>query len=267
MRVCIGGATGGVGRCLVRAVLASNEFTLDGAVARKAAGADAGEAIGEAPCGVIVSGDIDEALARKPDVLIDYTHPDVRMKHVVAAISHGIPVVIGTTGFTAEQFEQLDAAARDAGVGLATGNFALTAALLQHFALFAAKHVPHWTVLDYGKASKPDVPSGTARELAELMGEIRRPKYELSTKQHLGEIESLGADVAGTRVHAVRLPGQTASTEVLFGMPGERLSLRHEMGEDNSIFVNGSLLAARKVQEITGLVRGLDRLLFDDVPG
>ena len=114
MRVCIGGATGGVGCCLVRAVLASDEFTLDGAVARKAAGADVGEAIGEAPCGIMVTGDIDEALARKPDVLIDYTHPDVRMKHVMAAVSHAIPVVIGTTGFTAEEFDQLDTAARAA---------------------------------------------------------------------------------------------------------------------------------------------------------
>ena len=266
MRVCIGGATGGVGCCLVRAVLASDEFTLDGAVARKAAGADVGEAIGEAPCGIMVTGDIDEALARKPDVLIDYTHPDARMKHVMAAVSHAIPVVIGTTGFTAEEFDQLDTAARAAGVGLATGNFALTAALLQRFALMAAEHIPHWTVLEFGKASKPDVPSGTARELAELMGEIRRPEHELSPEQHIGDIASLGADVAGTRVHAVRLPGQTASAEVLFGMPGERLSLRYEMGEDDSIFVNGSLLAARKVQNITGLVRGLDRLLFDDVP-
>ncbi len=264
MRVCIGGATGGVGRCLVRAVLASDEFTLDGAVARAAAGQDIGEAIGDEPCGVIVNGDIDEALAHKPDVLIDYTHPDVRMKHVMAAISHSVPVVIGTTGFTGEEFDRLDAAARDAGIGLATGNFALTAALLQRFALMAAEHIPHWTVLEYCKASKPDVPSGTARELAELMGEVRRPEHELSPEQHVGDIASLGADVAGTRVHAVRLPGQTASVEVLFGMPGERLGLRHEMGDDDSVFVDGSLLAARKVQHFTGLVRGLDRLLFDD---
>lgn len=266
MRVCIGGATGGVGRCLVRAVLASHEFALDGAVARKAAGEDAGEAIGEAPCGVAISGDIEDALARKPDVLIDYTHPDVRMKHVMAAVSQAIPVVIGTTGFTADEFDQLDAAARDAGVGLATGNFALTAALLQRFALMAAEHIPHWTVLEYCKASKPDVPSGTARELAELMGEVRAPEHELSPDQHVGDVASLGADVAGTRVHAIRLPGQTASVEVLFGMPGERLRLRHEMGEDDGIFVDGSLLAARKVQDFTGLVRGLDRLLFDDTP-
>lgn len=264
MRVCIGGATGGVGRCLVRAVLASDEFTLDGAVARQAAGQDIGTAIGDDACGVIVSADLEEALARKPDVLIDYTHPDVRMSHVMAAINRAIPVVIGTTGFTADEFDTLDSAARDAGIGLVTGNFALTAALLQRFALMAAAHISHWTVLEYCKAEKPDVPSGTARELAELMGEVRRPHHELGRDQHVGETNSLGADIAGTRVHAVRMPGYTAAVEVLFGLTGERLSLRHEMGDDDSIFVDGSLLAAQKVHHITGLVRGLDNLLFDD---
>ncbi|MBT6117218.1 MAG: 4-hydroxy-tetrahydrodipicolinate reductase, partial [Rhodospirillaceae bacterium] len=155
------------------------------------------------------------------------------------------------------------AAARAAGIGLATGNFSLTAALLQHFAVIAAAHLPHYTVLEYCKAEKPDVPSGTARELAELMAEVRRPDYALSTGDHIGYPESLGAEIDGVRVHAVRLPGYSAGVEVLFGLQGERLALRHEMGADDSIFVEGSLLAARKVQGFQGLVRGLDKLIFD----
>ena len=263
MKICISGATGGVGRCLVRGVLAAADLELHGAVARKAAGEDIGSAIGEAACGVAVTASLEEALDAGPDVLIDYTHPDVRMRHVMAAVSRRIPVVIGTTGFTADEFDELDRAAREAGVGLATGNFALTAALLQRFALMAAEHIPHWDVIEYCKAEKPDIPSGTARELAELMGDVRRPDYALSADEHIGPAEALGADIAGSRVHAVRLPGYSAAVEVLFGLPGERLSLRHDMGEDDAIFVEGSLLAARKLPSITGLVRGLDRLLFD----
>lgn len=262
MKVCISGATGGVGRCLVRGVLAAEDLELHGAVARRAAGQDIGTAIGSDACGVTVTASLDEALDAGPDVLIDYTHPDVRMAHVKAALSRRIPVVIGTTGFTAEEFEELDGAAREAGVGLATGNFALTAALLQRFAMLAAEHIPHWEVIEYCKAEKPDIPSGTARELAELMGEVRRPDYALSANDHIGPREALGAEIAGSRVHAVRLPGYSASVEVLFGLPGERLSLRHEMGQDDGIFVEGSLLAARKLPSIFGLVRGLDRLLF-----
>ncbi len=263
MRVCIVGATGGVGQWLVRAVLDSKEFTLTGAVARTAAGQDIGVAIGDDACGIIVTDDLGEALEARPDVMIDYTHPSVRMDHVTAAITHSIPVVIGTTGFTAAELDELDQAARTAGVGLVTGNMSLTAALLQHFCLIAAEHVPHWTILEYCKPTKPDVPSGTARELAELMGNVRQPQHILDTSQHVGDTASLGADVAGSRVHAIRLPGITdAAVEVLFGLPGERLSIRHD-SEHPSIFVGGTLLAAQRVHSITGLVRGLDTVLFE----
>ena len=262
MKVCIVGATGGVGQWLVRAVVDSPDLVLDSAVARRAAGQDVGTAIGDEPCGVTVTSVITEALDRQPDVVIDYTHPSVRMKHVMATIEHGIPAVIGTTGFTAEEFDQVDDAARAAGVGLVTGNMSLTAALLQHFSLIAAEHLPHWTILEYCKPTKPDVPSGTARELAELMGDVRQPEYVLGLDEHVGDTRSLGADVAGSRVHAVRLPGITeAAVEVLFGLPGECLTLRHD-AEDTSIFVGGSLLAAQKVGDFTGLVRGLNTLLF-----
>ncbi|MDA0705021.1 MAG: 4-hydroxy-tetrahydrodipicolinate reductase [Proteobacteria bacterium] len=263
LKVCLSGATGGVGRCLARAILAHDEFILDSAVARAAAGRDLGEAIGQEPCGVVVTDDLGAALDRKPDVVIDYTHPSVRMANVMAAVERKVPMVIGTTGFSSPEFEEIDHAARTAGIGLATGNFSLTAALLQHFAVMAAAHLPHYTVLEYCKAEKPDVPSGTAREVAELMAEVRKPDYALSAGDHIGYTDSLGAEIDGVRVHAVRLPGYSAGVEVLFGLKGERLALRHEMGTDESIFVEGSLLAAQKVQGFQGLVRGLDKLIFD----
>lgn len=262
MKVCIAGATGGVGRELVRAVLDSDDFTLVSAVAREAAGVDVGTAVGVQDCGVSVVSDINEALESQPDVLIDYTHPDVGLLHAMSAVEHSVPTVIGTTGFTARNFDTLDAAARDAGIGLVTGNMSLTAALLQHFSLQAAEHIPNWTILEYCKASKPDVPSGTARELAELMGKVRAPIYQLGLHDHVGDTTSLGADVAGSRVHAIRTPGiNEAAVEVLFGLPGERLTIRHD-AEDPTIFVAGTLLAAQRVSAITGLVRGLNRLLF-----
>lgn len=262
LKVCIAGATGGVGSCLVRSVIDCDDFQLVGATSRRAAGRDIGDVVANAPCGVVAAGSLDEALKSRPDVLIDYTHPDVGMSHALRAIDNAIPMVIGTTGFTAAQFDELDRMGRSAGIGLATGNFSITAALVQHFALIAARHVPHWTVTDYCKPDKPDVPSGTARELAELMGEVARPAYALGEEDCIGFQSALGADVAGTRVHSVRLPGYTAGVEVRFGRAGERLTLQHEMGERNEIFVDGSLLAARRVVSHTGLIRGLDKLMF-----
>ncbi len=87
-------------------------------------------------------------------------------------------------------------------------------------ALLAARHLPHWEVIDYASATKPDVPSGTARELAERLGASApgRPLDDIA-----GPVEARGATVAGTQVHSVRLPSFVVSTEVVFGLPDERL--------------------------------------------
>lgn len=262
LSVCVSGALGNVGRRLVEGVRDDPGFALHSAVARREVGRDVGEALGGAPLGVPVTDDIAAALAARPDVLIDYTHPGLIRRHLELAFAQRVPVVIGTTGLTDADFEEIDAAARAAGVGAATGNFAITAALLQHLAKIAAAHVPHWEVLEYNKPSKPDVPSGTARELAELLGRVQQPYVELGDDDLLGPREARGAEFGGARVHAVRLPGYGSSVEVVFGLPGERLTLRHDSDIDGAIFVRGSLLAAQRVQHLTGLVRGLDTLLF-----
>ena len=175
LRVCVAGCTGGVGSSLVAAIVANPGFVLHSAVARTAAGQDAGSAIGLPACGVTIVASIDAALDDRTDVLIDYTHPSQRTLHVEAAVRRRIPAVIGTTGFTSAEFDALDRLAISEGVALATGNMSLTAACLQHFALQAAaiEQLQHWSIREVCKPDKPDVPSGTASELAELMAEVR----------------------------------------------------------------------------------------------
>jgi 4-hydroxy-tetrahydrodipicolinate reductase len=260
--VCISGALGGVGRRLVEAVCDSHEFSLQAAVARREQGRDVGDVVLGRPVGVVIDDQIERALDAAPDVLIDYSHPSVVRHHVELALARRIPVVIGTTGLFDADFERIDVAARAAGVGVATGNFSLTAALMQHFARIAARHVPQWEVVEYGKATKPDAPSGTARELAELLARERRPQRSPGDDQLIGLPEARGAEIGGARVHSIRMPGCDPSVEVLFGLPGERLIIRHDEQGDGSIFVYGSLLAARRVRDVQGLVRGLDSLLF-----
>lgn len=262
--LCIAGATGGVGLCLVRAILASDRFNLVGAVARREAGRDIGEIATGKPCGILVDSDISPALDRKPHALIDYTHPSAIKRHLVQAFARSIPVVIGTTGFTDADFAHIDAEACKAGVGAATGNFAITAALMQHLAKIAARHVPHWEVIDYAKAEKPDVPSGTARELAEELARVQTPKVALRDDQLYGPVAARGASFGGARVHSVRLPGNPNIVQAIFGLPGERLTITHEGYQDQSIYVAGSLLAAERIQTTKGLVRGLDTLLFGE---
>ena len=245
LRVLIAGVTGWTGAPLAEAVRAAGDLELAGGIARS--GADFAS--------------VEEALSSaRADVLVDYTKPGVVRGHADAALAAGLHVVVGTSGLTAEDYAELDAAARAAGRGvIAAGNFSVLAATLLHAATLAARHVTHWEVIDYGSAGKPDVPSGTARELAERLGTAAPAGHDADL---IGPPEARGADVAGTRVHSVRLPSFALSTDVILADAGDRLVIRHEAGSSADPYVAGTLLAIRRVPEVTGVLRGLDRLLF-----
>ena len=180
------------------------------------------------------------------------------------ALDHGLRVVIGTSGLTAEDYHEIDAHARRRDLGVtAAGNFSLTAALAKHFASLAAKYLPSWEIIDYAHADKMDAPSGTTRELAEELAAIAQNHLDLPIEQTHGVREARGASIAGTQVHSVRLPSYVIAFETIFGLRDERLTIRHDAGTGAEPYVGGTLLAAQRVMGITGLVRGLDRLLFD----
>jgi 4-hydroxy-tetrahydrodipicolinate reductase len=261
-RVCIAGATGWTGRALVAAVAEAPDLSLASAVSRSAAGCDLGEALGGDPLEVLVHACVSEALDGV-DVLVDYTSATAVKANALAAIQAGVAVVIGSSGLTASDFDEIDAAARERSVGvIASGNFSLTAAMCQAAALLAARHLPQWEVIDYASAAKPDVPSGTARELAERLGEVRRPELGFPIEELHGPAEARGATVGGAQVHSIRLPSFVVSTEVVFGLPDERLTIRHDAGGTPEPYVQGTLLAVRKVSGLVGLTRGLDTLLL-----
>jgi 4-hydroxy-tetrahydrodipicolinate reductase len=259
--VCVAGATGWTGRAVVDGVLAAPDVELRSAVARSAAGQDLGTALGREPLGVPVQAAAADALDGV-DVLVDFTSHEAVQAHALAAIEHGTDVVIGTSGLTGAEFEAIDAAARAAGRGVvAAGNFSLTAAMAQAAALLAARHLPSWEVIDYASATKPDVPSGTARELAERLAAVRAPELGRPLGEIAGPAEARGASIDGVQVHSVRLPSFVVSTEVLFGLPDERLTIRHDAGSSAVPYVAGVLLAVRAVRGRSGLTRGLDTLL------
>jgi 4-hydroxy-tetrahydrodipicolinate reductase len=242
--------------------MAAHDLELVSAVSRSAVDRDLGEALGGDPLGVPVYRTVAEAVVGV-DVLVDYTSATAVKENVLAAIGAGVAVVIGSSGLGADDFEKIDALARERSVGVvASGNFSLTAAMCQAAALLAARHLPNWEVLDYADAAKPDVPSGTSRELAERLGEVRRPEVGYPIEELHGPQEARGATVAGTQIHSVRLPSFVVSTEVVFGLPDERLIIRHDAGGTPTPYVEGTLLAVRRVSRLVGLTRGLDTLLI-----
>jgi 4-hydroxy-tetrahydrodipicolinate reductase len=262
LSVCIAGATGWTGRALVPAVLDAPDLGLGSAVSRSAAGRDLGEALGGDALGVPVHASVREALDGI-DVLVDYTSATAVKANTLAAIDAGVAVVIGSSGLTAADFAEIDSAARKRSVGVvASGNFSLTAAICQAAALLAARFLPQWEVIDYASATKPDVPSGTARELAERLGEIGPPEPGHPIEDLHGPQEARGATVGGAQVHSVRLPSFVVSTEVVFGLPDERLAIRHDAGGSAEPYVAGTLIAARRAPRLVGLTRGLDTLLL-----
>jgi 4-hydroxy-tetrahydrodipicolinate reductase len=260
--ICVAGATGWTGRAVAEAVVAADDLTLVSAVSRSASGQDLGQAWSGEPNDVPVFGAVDEAL-EEVDVLIDYTSHEAVFDNTLTALRNRVAVVVGSSGLGADEYAEIEAAALENGVAVvAAGNFSLTAALAQATALLAARHLPSWEIVDYASASKPDAPSGTARELAERLAEIKAPDVETTVAETAGHVEARGATVAGTQVHSVRLPGFSVSTEVVFGLPDERLTIRHDAGSSAAPYVAGTLLAARAVTGRSGLTRGLDTLLL-----
>lgn len=255
LKVCVSGATGWTGGAIASAVSDATDMQLVSAVSRRSAG---GDVLG-APCFDSVAAALD---GPDFDVLIDYTALSVVKENVLSALAAGRRVVVGTSGLTATEYDEIDKAARAAAMGVvASGNFALTAALMTRFSLMAAEYLEWFEIIDYSRPSKTDAPTGTARELAERMGDIRKPAIEVDPATVRGEPGLRGGTVNGVQVHALRLPSYSATVTSTFAQGNSRLTITHDAGKDATIYADGTLLAARKVMETEGLVRGLDQLL------
>ena len=262
IRVCLAGATGWAGSALARSIAQTDAIELVAAVSRTHAGRILGDVLAEPRLACPVYATAEQALADQCDVFFEYTKPEVAKANSMAALQQGAHVVIGTSGLTDADYAEIAAAAesRERGV-LAVGNFALTAILLQKFAEMAAKLIPQWEIIDYAYDGKKDTPSGTARELAARLSRLRPSELTVPLEQTQGIVETRGARVAGSQIHSIRLPGYTISAEIIFGMPDQKLTSRHDSGSSAQPYVDGALLAIRKVSSFVGLRRGLDSVL------
>ena len=186
-RVCIAGITGWTGSAVASAIEAAEDIELVAGVSRSAAGQQR------------IYRTVGAALLAEPaDVVVDYTSADAVRANVHAALDAGVAVVIGSSGLATADYEEIDARAREAGVGVvAAGNFSLLAALLVRCATEAARHVDAWEIIDYASAQKPDVPSGTSRELAERLADVRRPTLGRTLDTLHGPVEARGSSGAG----------------------------------------------------------------------
>jgi 4-hydroxy-tetrahydrodipicolinate reductase len=262
LRVCIAGATGWVGKPLCLAVSGADDLSLVGAVSRTHKGRNLKDVLGSPDLDLAVGGSVEEALRTPADVLVDYTKADVVKANVLTAVRRGVHVVVGSSGLTDEDFAEINQSASEYGVGvIAAGNFAITAVLLERFACEAARYLSRWEIIDYASDAKQDAPSGTARELAFRLSEVRKPEVTHPVGETIGERASRGAALNGIQVHSIRLPGYVIGVEAIFGAKDERLTIRHDAGSGAEPYIQGTLLAIRRVREHVGLIRGLDKIM------
>lgn len=259
LSVVLAGAAGKMGREAIRAISAAPGLQLAGALTRSTGlGADAGTLAGLEPLGLSLTADADSLLAQvpRPAVLVDLSRAEPAYAHACLALDLGLPVVIGATGLSPAQIEDLGQRAAAAGIGvLLAPNFALGALLMMNFAMQAARYFDWVEIIELHHEKKADAPSGTALKTATLIAEAS-DKIQAASP----DAAARGQLVAGIPVHSVRLPGLLAHQEVIFGDTGQTLTLRHD-SIDRSCFMPGLLLAIEKVQGLKGLVYGLEKLL------
>jgi 4-hydroxy-tetrahydrodipicolinate reductase len=267
--VVVNGAAGKMGREVVKAIAATPDLNLVAAVDLNpnVLGKDAGEVAGCGTIEVPILNDLQSSLLlatqeKQLGVMVDFTHPDTIYDNVRSAIAYGIRPVIGTTGLSSEQIQDLAAFADKASVGcLIIPNFSIGVVLLQQAAIQASKYFDHVEIIELHHNQKADAPSGTAIQTAELLSELGKnfnPPSVTETENLAGARGSVTDE--GIRIHSVRLPGLIAHQEVLFGAPGQIYTLRHDTS-DRSCYMPGVILSVRKVLELQSLVYGLEKIL------
>ncbi len=260
IRVLVCGAMGKMGQQVVKSVSEAEGMFVVAAVDTQNVGGNLSELTGDDS--VTVNSDLSQAImASSPDVMVDFTNPKVVYQNVSKAIELGVRPVIGATGLSKEQVEDLASQmeAKKLG-GLLASNFAIGAILMVEFSKKAAAYMPDVEIIEYHHDNKLDAPSGTSLTTARAISEVRTAHKQ----GHPEEKELLkgarGASYDGIPIHSVRLAGRVAHQEVIFGGVGQILTIRHD-SIDRESFMPGVVIGVRKVMEREELIVGLEKLL------
>ncbi len=255
--VAVHGASGRVGVEVIKAVCEDPATALVGAADIKITGNTlALPDGGTVPFATDIKAIIEQC---RPDVIVDFSIAKASMPMVRIAAKNNVNLVIGTTGFSAAELEEMDKLAQANEIGIfAAPNFALGAVLMMHLAKIAGKYMDHAEIIELHHDKKLDAPSGTSLLTAKAMAEARGKAFlPPSAGEHT---PSRGQDVSGIPIHSVRMPGLMAHQEVIFGAAGQTLSIRHDT-INRECYMPGVMLAVKAVVKQKGFTYGLDKLL------
>jgi len=262
VKIVIAGARGRMGKEAVYLTGRTEQFDLVAVLDHKHEGKKLSDLDGFVGYDVPIYTDIEACFqTEKPDVLIDLTTPEFGYYHAKTALSYGVRPVVGTTGFTKENLQELEQLCEERNRGcIIAPNFALGAVLMMKFSQMAAKYYQDVEIMEMHHDQKLDAPSGTAIKTAELMAEVRQAKKQGHPEEKETIPGARGADFDGMRIHSTRLPGLIAHQQVLFGAEGESLTIRHDSYNRVS-FMSGVKLAVEEVLKINVLVYGLENIM------
>jgi 4-hydroxy-tetrahydrodipicolinate reductase len=259
-KVIVAGALGRMGREVLAGLAQDPELDLAGGADPKAT-----EDYLDLPSGgglIPIARDVETLIGRvRPRVMVDFTQPDSAMANVRASLRAGVSPVVGTSGITGDNLTEIERLATEAGIGAVVApNFAIGANLLLHFARIASRYLGTAELIELHHDGKIDAPSGTALSIVHAMREARGEPFADAVTTKFTLEGARGGVEGGIRIHSVRLPGLIAHHELLFGGPGQLLTLRHDSLTRES-FIPGVTLAVKEVVKRTGLTYGLDRLM------
>jgi 4-hydroxy-tetrahydrodipicolinate reductase len=259
IRVVVQGALGKVGREVVSALCREPETEIVGATELSVTTDSLvlPDGSGSIPFSSDLTRLIDDV---KPDVLVDFTIASAAMSAARIAAGKGVNLVIGTTGLSADDLGEIDrlTGANNIGVVVAP-NFALGAVLMMHLAKIAAPYIDHAEIIELHHDQKVDAPSGTSQLTAREMAKARGKPF-LQPPPPKNATESRGDTTDGVAIHSVRLPGLLAHQEVIFGIAGQTLRIRHDQ-ISREAFMPGVMLAVKEVIKRKGLTVGLAALM------
>ncbi|MGX4644886.1 4-hydroxy-tetrahydrodipicolinate reductase [Holzapfeliella sp. JNUCC 80] len=258
IKVFVAGFTGEMGKNTINMVLETEGVELAGVFAPSAAHQSPADY--HLPDSTQVYSQLEE-INCEADVWVDFTLPDVVNDNIQFAIKKGMRPVVGTTGLTAEQIDNLNDLAQKNGLGgLIAPNFGMSAVLLMKFAKEAAAYFPDVEIIEMHHPNKKDAPSGTAIKTAEMISQERQAHVQGAENEKETLPGSRGGDYEGMKIHSVRLPGYVAHEQVLFGAPGEALTIRQD-SFDRQSFMTGVRLAIKEVMNLTEITVGLENIL------
>lgn len=262
IKIIIAGPRGKMGKEAVKLVANTEHFELTAVVDHKYDGMKLSELEGFPNLDVPIYTDFEKCLQNTAaDVLIDLTTPEVGMYHTKTALTYNVRPVVGTSGFSKEDLQELEAICKDKELGcIIAPNFAIGAVLMMKFSQMAAKYFQDVEIIEMHHDQKLDAPSGTAVKTAEMISAVRKAKKQGHPNEKETVTGARGAEVDGMRIHSVRLPGLIAHQQVLLGSDGQTLTIRHDSYHRGS-FMSGIKVAVETVTKLNTFVYGLENIL------